>query len=98
MKKLVIIVAIFIINGLSFMNAVYATSIDTVNLYAVGECGKLLKYKGVVVLTNYIQYSKNGVEYPAYCMDKTKQRSRNTKLFSIYKRGNKRCRTMEKDY
>lgn len=85
-------------NGLSFMNSVYATSIDSANLYAVGECGKLLKYKGVVVLTNYIQYSKNGVEYPAYCMDKTKQRSRNTRLYSIYKRSNKRCRAMEKNH
>lgn len=79
-KKLLIILAIFIMNGLGFMNAVYATSMDSANLYAIGDCGQLLKYKGIVVKVSYVQYSYNGVDYPAYCLDKTKPRSRNTKL------------------
>lgn len=79
-KKLLIILAIFIMNGLGFMNAVYATSMDSANLYAIGDCGQLLKYKGVVVKVSYVQYSYNGVDYPAYCLDKTKPRSRDTKL------------------
>lgn len=72
LKKLLVLLAIFIMNGLGFMNAVYATSIDSANLYAVGDCGSLLKYKGAVVKVSYIQYSNNGMDYPAYCMDKTK--------------------------
>lgn len=72
MKKILMILAIFIINGLGFMNAVYATSIQSANLYAVEDCGTLLKYKGAIVKVSYIQYSHNGVNYPAYCMDKTK--------------------------
>lgn len=79
-KKLLIILAIFAINGLGFMNAVYATSMDSANLYAIADCGQLLKYKGVVVKVSYVQYSYNGVDYPAYCLDKTKPRSRDTKL------------------
>lgn len=72
MKKILMILAVFIMNGLGFMNAVYATSIQSANLYAVQDCGTLLKYKGAIVKVSYIQYSDNGVNYPAYCMDKTK--------------------------
>ena len=75
-KKLLLILTILIMNGLGFMNAVYATTINSANLYSIGDCGELLKYKGVVVKTSYIQYSQNGINYPAYCMDKTKPRDR----------------------
>lgn len=72
MKKILVILAIFIMNGLGFMNAVYATSISSANLYAIGDCGELLKYKGNVVKVSYVQYSNNGVDYPAYCMNPNK--------------------------
>lgn len=75
-KKVLVLIAIFMMNGLGFMNAVYATSINTANIYTIGDCGTLLKYRGIVVKTDYAQYSKEGVNYPAYCLDKTKQRSR----------------------
>ncbi len=71
-KKLLIILAIFIMNGLGFMNAVYATSIESANLYSIGDCGQLLKYKGNVIKVSYVQYSYNGVDYPAYCMNPNK--------------------------
>lgn len=71
-KKLLIIVAVLIMNGLGFMNAVYATSMESANLYCIGDCGSLLKYKGVVVKVSYVQYSHNGVDYPAYCMNPNK--------------------------
>ena len=71
-KKLLMIIAVFIINGLGFMNAVYATSMETANLYCIGDCGSLLKYKGGVVKVSYVQYSHNGVDYPAYCMNPNK--------------------------
>lgn len=72
MKKILILLAVFIMNGLGFMNAVYATSINSANLYAIGDCGALLKYKGGEVKVSYVQYSHNGVDYPAYCMDPNK--------------------------
>lgn len=72
-KKLLIIVAIFIINSLSFINAVSAgTYINSAYMYSAGDCGQLLKYKGVIVESGYVQYSYKGVNYPAYCLDRTK--------------------------
>lgn len=80
MKKLLVILTIFIINSLGFINAVYATSMESANLYVIGDCGQLLKYRGNVVTVNYVQYTHNGVNYPAYCLNKTKPRCRNKKL------------------
>ena len=34
--------------------------------------GNLLKYKGTTVKVSYIVYENDGIQYPAYCMDKTK--------------------------
>ncbi len=79
-KRVLILFTIFCMNGLNFMNAVYATAISSANLYSTGDCGQLLKYKGAVVKVSYVQYTNDGVDYPAYCMDKTKPRSRNRKL------------------
>lgn len=59
-------------NGLAFMNAVYATSIESANLYTIGDCGALLKYRGVEVKVSYVQYSHDGIDYPAYCMNPNK--------------------------
>ena len=60
--------------SLGFINSVYAETIHSANLYSMGDCGQLLKYKGVVVKVSYVQYSNNGKEYPAYCMERTKPR------------------------
>ncbi len=76
LKKVLIIFAILTINVLGIMNCVYATTqINSAHIYAVGDCGRLLKYEGVEVITDYVQYSLDGVDYPAYCMNKTKVRS-----------------------
>lgn len=51
-------------------NKVEATFfVDKANLYSKGSYGNMLKYNGVEVLTTYVVYSKDGVEYPAYCLD-----------------------------
>lgn len=98
-KKLLTILAIFIMNGLGFVNAVYAAPyINSAHMYSAGDCGQLLKYKGVVVETGYVQYSYNGVNYPAYCLDKTKVRSTRRCLYGFCKRRHYRCRVMEKNY
>lgn len=74
-KKVLIAVTILVLNGLSFINSVNASN-DSVYIHATGDCGELLTYKGVVVKANYVVYTKDGVTYPAYCMDKTKIRCR----------------------
>ena len=45
---------------------------NSAHLYSTGDCGQLLKYKGRVVKVSYVQYVYDGIEYPAYCLDKTK--------------------------
>ncbi len=70
-KKILIVATILLLNGLTFINAVNANN-NSVYVHAIGSCGDLLTYKGVVVKSNYVIYTKDGVNYPAYCMDKTK--------------------------
>lgn len=72
-KKLFAVIAILMINVLGFLNSVYAMpEINSAYMYSVGDCGQLLKYKGIIVKTDYVQYDYNGISYPAYCLDKTK--------------------------
>lgn len=72
-NKIVVVVAIIILAVLNFINSVYATNINSANLYSIGDCGSLLKYKGMIVKVSYVQYTNEGEEYPAYCLDKTKK-------------------------
>ena len=71
-KVLIIASALFVFNILNFINVANAESINTANIYSIGDCGSLLTYKGITVKVSYVQYIQDGVEYPAYCMDKTK--------------------------
>lgn len=50
-----------------------AIDINSANIISGGDCGSLLIYKGIVVKAYYAQYIKDGLSYPAYCLDKTKQ-------------------------
>ena len=81
LKKLFIITGVvFIILVLQFCvfyNSVMATQLDSANIYMVGDCGSLLRYKGVEVKVSYVQYTYEGVSYPAYCLDKTKPGAEN---------------------
>lgn len=81
LKKLFIITGVvFIILVLQFCvfyNSVVATQLDSANIYMVGDCGSLLRYKGVEVKVSYVQYTYEGVNYPAYCLDKTKPGAEN---------------------
>ena len=70
MTVVLIIMLLFILN---FMSLTYANSnINSAYLYDSGDCGKLLKYKGIEVIVKYVEYQNDGVSYPAYCLDKTK--------------------------
>lgn len=71
-KVISIVILLFITNSLNIKNMVNAESINAADVYSIGDCGSLLTYQGITVKTNYVQYIKDGVAYPAYCMDKTK--------------------------
>lgn len=67
------ILSILIANLLLMMNCVEAASIKSisqVDLHSRGVCTKLLTYKGVAVKTNYVEYTYDGVSYPAYCINR----------------------------
>lgn len=70
--KAMAVVSMLILSALGFINSVYATNINTANIYAVRDCGNLLTYKGTSVKVTYVEYINEGNHYPAYCMDKTK--------------------------
>ncbi len=72
MKRVTIATMIVILNILGVGNAANAKSINSAHIYNVGNCGKLLTYKGVEVECYYVAYNADGVQYPAYCLDKTK--------------------------
>lgn len=71
-RKIFIIIASLILSFLGLSNIVYAKTINSAHIYMVGDCGNLLTYKGTPVKVSYVEYTENGVHYPAYCLDKTK--------------------------
>lgn len=73
LRKISIILIALVLNCFSFLNASCAANINSADLYSLGYCGSLLKYKGVIVKAAYVVYTKDGVNYPAYCLDKTKE-------------------------
>lgn len=72
-KKFLKVISLFIILVVSnhFSNASFV--IDNANLYSKGEYVNLLTYNGIEVLTTFVVYYKDEVEYPAYCLDKEKK-------------------------
>lgn len=72
-KIFTIIMSIFTLNFLTILNCVNAVNLKEISIQSGGDCGSLLTYKGIVVKSYYAQYTLDGVSYPAYCLDKTKQ-------------------------
>lgn len=71
MKKIIILLMI-ILSVLSVcMQSFAALEVGQMNVYPKADCEKLLTYNGVPIRTTYVVYNKNGVEYPAYCLDVT---------------------------
>lgn len=74
LKLLVILllIASFFMSVLFMKTSQAAFEVDKANLYSKGDCGSLLKKDGSIIHVTYVVYQKNGKEYPAYCLDKTK--------------------------
>ena len=85
-KKLsitLIIIAITLLNSILVFNSVKAVNLNSTNIISGGDCGDLLIYKGIHVKTYYAYYSKDGKQYPAYCLDKTKQGVKDGLSYSV---------------
>ena len=73
MKKIIsiILILIIILGALFYPNKVFANfSIDSANLYSKGLYEGYLTHNDVSIIFNYVVYSKDGKEYPAYCLNK----------------------------
>lgn len=70
--KLISIICLLVLNLLLLLNSTYAVHVNSANIYSIGECPRLLKYKGVGVIVSYVEYKNGNLTYPAYCLDKTK--------------------------
>lgn len=70
MKKIFITSLLFMLLINSFC-CCFAFDIGTKELISLGECERLLTYNGTPIKTTYIVYEKDGVQYPAYCLDVT---------------------------
>ena len=72
-KYLILIVTIIIslsFNFLGITNSVYAAQLENnVYLQNIGDCGTLLKYNGIPVITTYVAYEDAGTLCPAYCLN-----------------------------
>lgn len=82
-KNILITIGLLVLNICTVFNSAEAINIDSVNIISGGDCGSLLTYKGVVVETYYAQYIHNGLSYPAYCLDKTKNGIDNEISYSV---------------
>ena len=57
-------------NFLGLSNSVYAAELmNNAKLEKICDCGSLLKYKGVTVVTTFVAYREGGNIYPAYCLN-----------------------------
>ena len=45
-------------------------SIDSASLYSKGSYSDYLHFGNIGIVFNYVVYSKDGIEYPAYCLNK----------------------------
>lgn len=64
-------------------NSVQAVNVNSANIVSGGDCGSLLIYKGIYIKTYYAYYTKDGLNYPAYCLDKTKHGVNNELEYSV---------------
>ena len=71
MKKSIIIVLLVLMLTGTCMKSFAALEVGQRNVFPKAECEKLLTYKGTPIRTTYVAYIKDGVEYPAYCLDVT---------------------------
>lgn len=73
MKKIVsVILIILMITGIvTIPTKVKASfSIDSASLYSKGSYSDYLHFGNIGIVFNYVVYSKDGIEYPAYCLNK----------------------------
>ena len=72
MKKVLVLLSIVIIMIMTIGTTVSTATIPITeaDIYEKGRTEKLLKFNGIEVGTTIVMYSKDGIEYPAYCLNR----------------------------
>ena len=72
MKKIIsiILIILMIMSIVVIPTKAKAFSIDSADLYSKGLYEGYLRYGNTGIIFNYVVYSKDGKEYPAYCLNK----------------------------
>ena len=75
-KKVIAMLLLILTLCSTFSGFSFATEISEANLQDKGDCGYHLQYWNAdkngwyYIITTFVTYQKNGVEYPAYCLNK----------------------------
>lgn len=91
-KKIIAMLMLMLTLFSSFSNVVMATEINSASLNKGADCGYHLQFWDTnrnlwsYIICTYVTYNRNGVEYPAYCLNKEVPRSRGKRrIFCKYK-------------
>ncbi len=70
-KKILLIFSIIITLSMAIMPIISSAtiSINSAELYSKGRAENLIKYKNSSIICTIVVYSKDGKEYPAYCLN-----------------------------
>ena len=71
MKKLIILFLTIIMIMGGIVDSFAVLEVGQRNVFPKADCEKLLTYRGTPIRTTYVAYIKDGIEYPAYCLDST---------------------------
>ncbi len=75
-KKSIAFIMLLLTMFSTFSNIVLATEISSAELHDRGDCGYHLQFWDTkqnawsYIITTFVTYTENGVEYPAYCLDR----------------------------
>ncbi len=75
MKKIknnkLIVCILLVVMLIGNINNVFAFEIGAKQIVCKGVCETLLTFHGTPIKTSFVLYEENGVQYPAYCLDRT---------------------------
>lgn len=71
MKRKIIVFLLIVVVSSTCTKAFAVLEIGQRNVFPKADCERLLTYNGTPIRTTYVAYIKDGVEYPAYCLDCT---------------------------
>ncbi len=69
-KIITVILLIMILNCMLLVSTVQAVEHGQINIYTKGEFKRIIRFNGIIVKTAHAVYQHNGIEYPAYCLNK----------------------------